>query len=104
MSNETIEVANKYFRIVEIVFVAVSARQCVADASGLDRWVEVGGIPVSPLADSPANNILFCRGCCKPVTLTLNDAQKNGRNNLYALFVVLPTSLWCRELTSRIFF
>jgi hypothetical protein len=56
------------------------------------------------LADSPPNNLLFCRGCCKPVTLTLNDAQKNARNNLYALFVVLPTSFWCRELTSRIFF
>jgi hypothetical protein len=76
---------------VENVIVAVSARQCVADASGLDRWVEVDGIPDPPLADSPPNNILFCRGCCKPVTLTLNDAQKNARNNLYAtvLFCLL---------------
>eukprot|EP00980_Cylindrotheca_fusiformis_P009792 scaffold2156_cov115-Cylindrotheca_fusiformis.AAC.17 len=79
---------------------AVSARQCVADASGVDRWVEVDSIPVPPLADSPPYNILFCRGCCKPVTLTLNDAQKNARNNatiaalvLFCLMYTVPLSL-----------
>jgi hypothetical protein len=62
---------------------AIAARQCVADGSGLDRWVNVEDIPIPPLADAPAWNILACRGFCRPVTLSMNGNQKRCRNNVY---------------------
>jgi hypothetical protein len=62
---------------------AIAARQCVADGSGVDRWVNVEDIPVPPLADAPAWNILACRGFCRPVTLSMNGNQKRCRNNVY---------------------
>ena len=58
---------------------AIAARQCLADGSGWDRWKEVEDIPVPPLADGPAFNLLYCKGICKPVTLTLNDNHKKYR-------------------------
>jgi hypothetical protein len=62
---------------------AIAARQCVADGSGLDRWVEIEDIPIPPLADAPPWNLLACRGVCRPVTMTINDNQKRCRNNVY---------------------
>jgi hypothetical protein len=44
---------------------AISARQCMADGSGLGRWEEVEHIPIPPLADSPPWDICLCRACCK---------------------------------------
>jgi hypothetical protein len=58
---------------------AIAARQCLADGGGLDRWVEIEEIPVAPLADAPPCNIMFCRGCCRPVTLTISDNEKTCR-------------------------
>jgi hypothetical protein len=62
---------------------AIAARQCLADGSGLDRWVEIEDIPIPPLADAPPWNLLACRGVCRPVTMTINDNQKRCRNNAY---------------------
>ena len=72
-------------RFVLYVTIAVAARQCMADASGVERWIQVDKIPVPPLADAPTWNWLYCRGFCKPTTLTLSDAQKKGRHTTYVL-------------------
>lgn len=60
---------------------AIAARQCLADGSGLGRWEEVEDLPIPPLADAPAWDILLCRAACRPVTLTISDSQKRCRNN-----------------------
>lgn len=61
---------------------AIAARQCMADGSGLGRWEEIEDLPIPPLADSPPWDICLCRGCCRPVTLTINDSHKRCRKNM----------------------
>jgi hypothetical protein len=58
---------------------AIAARQCLADGGGLDRWVEIEELPIAPLADAPPWDIMFCRGFCRPVTLTISDNEKKCR-------------------------
>ena len=58
---------------------AIAARQCLSDGSGLEGWREVDKIPIPPLADSVPWNISDCRGCCRPVTVTLPPQQRNLR-------------------------
>jgi hypothetical protein len=62
---------------------AIAARQCLSDGSGLDGWREVDKIPIPPLADSVPWNICDCRGCCRPVTVTLPDQERRFRFKLY---------------------
>jgi len=59
---------------------AIAARKCLADGRGAGKWEAIDEIPVPPLADASAFNICDCRGCCRPVTVTLNDHQKIVRN------------------------
>ena len=54
---------------------AVAARHCLADGRGVQRWLSVETVPVSPLADAAPCDIITCRGCCRPVTLNLNHNQ-----------------------------
>jgi hypothetical protein len=74
---------------------AIAARQCLADGRGTDRWDHVDAIPVPPLADAPPRNIFFCRGCCRPVTLTINPKEQKARQVLvwtcYVFFCCLYT-------------
>lgn len=58
---------------------AIAARQCLSDGSGLDGWREVDRIPIPPLADAVPWNIFDCRGCCRPVTLTLPSQERRWR-------------------------
>ena len=58
---------------------AIAARQCLSDGSGLDGWREVDKIPIPPLADSVPWNICDCRGCCRPVTVTLPSQERRLR-------------------------
>lgn len=58
---------------------AVAARQCLADGRGQNRWITSAEVPVPPLADAAPCNICFCRGCCRPVSLSLNRRQKTVR-------------------------
>ncbi|KAG7350665.1 protein of unknown function DUF221-domain containing protein [Nitzschia inconspicua] len=74
---------------------AIAARQCLADGCGLDRWREIDCIPIPPLADAPPWNILDCRGCCRPVSVTLPIEQKRWRGN----FVVVVVVLFCLSYT-----
>jgi hypothetical protein len=61
---------------------AIAARQCLSDGSGLDGWREVDKIPIPPLADSVPWNICDCRGCCRPVTVTLPPQERRFRFKL----------------------
>ena len=55
---------------------AVAARQCLSDGRGLDRWKASNRLPIPPLADVAPCSLCPCRGCCRPVTLTITDGQK----------------------------
>lgn len=55
---------------------AVAARHCLADGRGVGRWTAIDNIPVPPLADAAPFSICPCRGCCRPVTMNINDRQK----------------------------
>eukprot|EP00529_Nitzschia_sp_RCC80_P006547 CAMPEP_0113523150 /NCGR_PEP_ID=MMETSP0014_2-20120614/45558_1 /TAXON_ID=2857 /ORGANISM="Nitzschia sp." /LENGTH=1639 /DNA_ID=CAMNT_0000421233 /DNA_START=235 /DNA_END=5154 /DNA_ORIENTATION=- /assembly_acc=CAM_ASM_000159 len=79
---------------------AIAARQCLADGSGLDRWLEVEDIPTPSLADAPPWDIFNCRGCCRPVTLTLPQEQKRWRQNFVIFFLVLFCFLYTIPLTA----
>lgn len=78
---------------------AVAARQCLADGRAADRWVSLASIPIPPLADAASCDLLVCRNCCRPVTLSINDRQKNVRN--YAALAMLAAiySLYTIPLT-----
>jgi hypothetical protein len=58
---------------------AVAARHCLADGRAVGRWTSANEIPVPPLADAAPFAICPCRGCCRPVTISINDRQKAVR-------------------------
>ena len=58
---------------------AVAARHCLSDGRGTDRWIAYSKLPIPPLADAASGEILACRNCCKPVTLSITDRQKDYR-------------------------
>lgn len=68
---------------------AIAARQCMVDGSGIERWREVAAIPIPPLADASPCNICDCRGCCRPVTVTLPQESKRWRKVFSITCVVL---------------
>ena len=55
---------------------AIAARHCLADGRGVNRWTPIEHIPIPPLADAAAFDLKTCRGCCRPVTLTVNSNQQ----------------------------
>lgn len=61
---------------------AVAARHCLTDGRGTNRWVSLEDIPIPPLADAAACDLVACRNCCRPVTISLSDRQKSLRNIL----------------------
>jgi len=73
---------------------AIAARQCLSDGSGLDGWREVDKIPIPPLADSVPWNICDCRGCCRPVTVTLPDQERRFRFKLVVVVMILFSTCW----------
>jgi len=73
---------------------AIAARQCLGDGSGLDGWREVDKIPIPPLADSVPWNIFDCRGCCRPVTVTLPPQQRRFRFKLVVVVMVIFSTIW----------
>jgi len=58
---------------------AIAARQCLADGGANNSWQQIDEIPIPPLADAPPRKPCFCRGCCRPVTLTINYKEKKCR-------------------------
>jgi hypothetical protein len=79
---------------------AVAARHCLADGRGVGRWIAAGNIPVPPLADAAPFLICPCRGCCRPVTMNIDDRQKACRRYITLLvlaaiyiFYTIPLTL-----------
>jgi len=79
---------------------AVAARQCLADGRGQDRWETFSDIPVPPLADAVPYNICFCRGCCRPVSLSIHSAQKRLRWHIAMVLLALIYIFYTVPLTS----
>lgn len=79
---------------------AVAARQVLADGRGSDRFNQIATPPIPPLADAAPGDLLNCRGCCRPVTMSINDRQKKWRNivallalgNIYFFYTIPLTS------------
>ena len=55
---------------------AVAARHCLGDGRGQLRWLSLETVPVPPLADAAPCDIITCRGCCRPVTLNINQNER----------------------------
>ena len=78
---------------------AVAARHCLADGRGTDRWISYPDLPIPPLADAASGEILACRNCCKPVTLSIDDRQKDYRKFWYVCLSALASV----NIGSRVF-
>ncbi|VEU35296.1 unnamed protein product [Pseudo-nitzschia multistriata] len=74
---------------------AIAGRQCLIDGKGTRAWAQVHSIPMHPLADAPPRTPCFCRGCCRPVTLTISNKEKRSRTTFTWTFYVL----WCMVYT-----
>lgn len=61
---------------------AVAARSCLADGRGAGRWQTLKEIPIPPLSDAAPADLVTFRNCCRPVTLSINERQKNVRHYL----------------------
>ena len=59
---------------------AVAARSCLADGRGAGRWVTLKEMPIPPLADAAPGDLMTFRNWCRPVTLSINERQKNCRH------------------------
>lgn len=77
---------------------AVAARKCTSDGRGYGRWKSVSDLPIAPLADASVGDITDCRGCCKPVTLTINRKQKWMRQFITICSLFLIYTLWAFPL------
>ena len=66
---------------------AISARQCLSNGGATNTWKQIDDIPTHPLADAPPRNIFFFRGCCRPVTLTINYKEKRLRRCSLIIFL-----------------
>lgn len=78
---------------------AVAARHCLADGRGVEKWIAIEEIPVPPLADSNAFDCCECRGCCRPVTLTINVKQKAIRNHTMICLIICVFLFWTIPFT-----
>ena len=68
---------------------AIAARQCLADGGANNSWQQIDEIPIPPLADAPPRKPCFCRGFCRPVTLTINYKEKKCRRWSVIFFMIL---------------
>jgi len=55
---------------------AVAARHCISDGRGRNSWLTSTSVPTPPLADAAACDLVTCRGCCRPVTMSINRRQQ----------------------------
>mmetsp|Transcript_7890 Transcript_7890/g.23229 ORF Transcript_7890/g.23229 Transcript_7890/m.23229 type:complete len:535 (+) Transcript_7890:737-2341(+) len=71
---------------------AIEARQFLSDhdanKNNTNLWQQIDEIPIPPLADAPPRKPCFCRGCCRPVTLTINYKEKTCRRLSVYIFML----------------
>lgn len=77
-------------------YAAVVARQCLADGSSRNRWKQVDGLPLYPLADAPPWLIMA------PVTPTISFASKKVRRwiVLIAATIITVCNVYILDLIS----
>jgi len=68
---------------------AVAARHCLTDGRGLNQWISYEPLPLPPLADAAPCDLITCRGCCRPVTVSLGSNNVMVRSCLSTLALVL---------------
>jgi hypothetical protein len=68
---------------------ALAARHCLTDGRGQNQWMTYESLPVPPLADTAPCDIITCRNCCRPVTVTLGKNHVLVRNCLSGTALVL---------------
>lgn len=82
-SEEAIDTLTRHSTYAVVTFTsrqaAVAARNCLADGRGVGRWKNLSGMPIPPLADAAPFDIIACRNCCRPVTVSIPDRQKTAR-------------------------
>ena len=79
---------------------ALAARHCLADSRGSDRWASMKDLPSPPLADAAVFNRGSCRGCCRPVTLSISDMQKKIRKYITVTALAIIYFFYTRPLQS----
>ncbi|GKY91495.1 hypothetical protein MPSEU_000121700 [Mayamaea pseudoterrestris] len=79
---------------------AVAARNCLADGRGAGRWNNLSGMPIPPLADAAPFDLVACRNCCRPVTVSIPDRQKNARRYIAMGLLVLIYVFYTIPLTT----
>lgn len=67
---------------------ALAARHCLTDGRGQNQWITYESLPLPPLADKAPCDIITCRNCCRPVTVTL------GKNDVLARSCLSGTLLF----------
>ncbi len=87
---------------------AVAARHCLADGRGVQRWLSAETVPVPPLADAAPCDIITCRGCCRPVTLNINENQLMLRRyisliSLVFIYVFYTIPITAAQVGSRLY-
>jgi hypothetical protein len=90
---------------------AVAARHCLSDGRGAGRWLPSDQIPVPPLADAAVLDLKTCRGCCRPVTLSISERQQMFRRYtstflllIIYVFYTVPITLVGNLVTPKKFF
>ncbi len=78
---------------------AVAARHCLSDGRGVGRWIPVEDIPVPPLADAAVCDFCDCRGCCRPVTLTIHPKQQLIRRYMTIIMLAVLFVFYTLPLT-----
>ncbi|KAG7373736.1 protein of unknown function DUF221-domain containing protein [Nitzschia inconspicua] len=74
--------------------------QSLADGGAINTWKQIDDIPVAPLADAPPRNIFFFRGCCRPVTITINYKEKKILRYSVILFLFFFCCLYTIPLAT----
>ena len=67
---------------------AVAARHCLADGRGEHMWEAQQALPLPPLADSVPCDFVTCRGCCKPITISINRNHLAIRRTIATLLLI----------------
>jgi hypothetical protein len=68
---------------------ALAARHCLTDGRGENQWITYESLPLPPLADKAPCDIITCRNCCRPVTVTLGKNDVMARSCLSGTILVL---------------